>query len=928
MKTLIDRKILALAALGVVGGTVSVANASGVLADTAVINISGATLFENFFRSAASTNDYYDADGNGRARILGSSPLQIRLAPFVDPINIKTPGFTPPAWIVQYRATGSGNGLAEFVEWAQTAATDFADLNQAENAYYNGVKYTDEEDGFLSLANLTNPGGAPARSTLNADRDATFNGTGGIIMDLAVLDVPVSWFVTSGVVANGMPNNTPGLNGYGLNPNKSVDPVTGETDSANAGQSNNLKSLGSLVLFDPANPPMPGATNVVFDTPIAFVPITPIVNLGTGVQELTVTELRYMMVSGRDQNGINYHVATRDSGSGTRNGFVSSLGLDPAWGVGDNVGKKTTLNENTLAGPYWYPTNLGGSGTMETTVRNNRFAIGYTGAERGLNRWLGAGQLEMAAVKNDTIGGTEYSRADLFNVLNNDVNGYVIGGPETFASLGDPLAEPVPATLAGMPIASIFNSGNPAMANKAAAAYLNNIVTSIAAFTGDPGQNETEFTPGELLALNFTLIAATDNAQSLLDPDMIVPNPLLNQDLQDYLIGLATDGNPGNDPLLARAAYQTFGTVTTTGVYPTRFTGDADAGLPAVPYTDQYLLDGLGQTTGAGFVNEAGSFIAYGGACDERNGRAGDFNGDGVRSNADINDMIAAWTERNTMGATDWVDPNVGGLTGSAIIEVLGDFSGDGNFDAADIRYWADGVAVDTDGTLDRAIGFQLVDDAFGGNFFGTTLATGAMYQNGDSVADIAGALGTAKGFRPLGADGVVGAADLDYAYANFGEWANFDDAARIDLTADVNGDMVVNQDDVCAILDILGTTSGDVDLDGVVSGMDRMIAEQTIADLAAMVEVSIGWATGDVNGDGTVDQLDLDIIDGITDPCAKAVECPGDATGDGNVDLADLNLILGNFGAMTTTGDVTGDGNVDLADLNLVLGNFGTSCN
>lgn len=88
-----------------------------------------------------------------------------------------------------------------------------------------------------------------------------------------------------------------------------------------------------------------------------------------------------------------------------------------------------------------------------------------------------------------------------------------------------------------------------------------------------------------------------------------------------------------------------------------------------------------------------------------------------------------------------------------------------------------------------------------------------------------------------------------------------------------------------------------------------------------------------DCNSDGFDDQCQiffsnglLDLNDnGILDVC----ECvlPGDVNGDGSVDLADLNLVLANFGQTTSVGDANGDGVVDLADLNLVLANFGASC-
>lgn len=49
-----------------------------------------------------------------------------------------------------------------------------------------------------------------------------------------------------------------------------------------------------------------------------------------------------------------------------------------------------------------------------------------------------------------------------------------------------------------------------------------------------------------------------------------------------------------------------------------------------------------------------------------------------------------------------------------------------------------------------------------------------------------------------------------------------------------------------------------------------------------------------------------------------------GDLNGDGTVNLPDLNLVLANFGQNTSVGDVNGDCVVNLVDLNLILANFG----
>ena len=117
---------------------------------------------------------------------------------------------------------------------------------------------------------------------------------------------------------------------------------------------------------------------------------------------------------------------------------------------------------------------------------------------------------------------------------------------------------------------------------------------------------------------------------------------------------------------------------------------------------------------------------------------------------------------------------------------------------SADIRYWADGLvmvdngldilpvqgsdtdadgAIDTftvgdgssDATLDRAAGFEAIDNAWlsitgNDNFFGTVIGDGSIaYTAGASRADVAGSGGTTRGFAPVGADGVVDQADVDY---------------------------------------------------------------------------------------------------------------------------------------------------------------------
>jgi len=231
-------------------------------------------------------------------------------------------------------------------------------------------------------------------------------------------------------------------------------------------------------------------------------------------------------------------------------------------------------------------------------------------------------------------------------------------------------------------------------------------------------------------------------------------------------------------------------------------------------------------------------------------------------------------------------DEVTGGL---ASIEILGDFNGDGNYDVRDVRYWADGLAM-VGGQLDRAQGFAAVDNEWaalnmGNNLFGTELANGT-YDAGDSRADVSNEgvfrdpdtgeiVGTTRGWEPIGADGVVDCHDIDYVYEQFtqernpnitdGEatWSDTFEAVFFDLSADMNGDLVVNEEDVRVIVeDILETSFGDVDLDGDCDQADLDIANDTINNGGG----TGGWCDGDVNGDGLVNGDDLAIIQGCID--------------------------------------------------------------
>lgn len=66
-----------------------------------------------------------------------------------------------------------------------------------------------------------------------------------------------------------------------------------------------------------------------------------------------------------------------------------------------------------------------------------------------------------------------------------------------------------------------------------------------------------------------------------------------------------------------------------------------------------------------------------------------------------------------------------------------------------------------------------------------------------------------------------------------------------------------------------------------------------------------------------------------VSAPALLSVSCTGDANGDGLVNFLDLNIVLGDFGAVAPDlpGDLDGDGDCDFHDLNILLGAYGVTC-
>jgi hypothetical protein len=796
--------------------------AASAYAQPTMINLSGATLLENFLNKPASTNDWLDCDGDGISGLLGTgidnlSPTQ------------STAWGANDHWVTTYRVAGSVAGFQELVTYGQFASGNCASptawpgqfvtgaaglvnppnvllgdattigpiqISGASKQYYNATLVYDTTPAipiFGSLYTPSNPAGLPIGANLTTLKAvAGAPALGAYRVDVAPLDVPSTWATRGGgTSANAAPGRVPGTIGYGRNDRTSVNP-------------NGLGGGFEYLLVDLAgrnlNTGSPDC-NTIFDTNLFFAPIAMITNLGTGVQQLDQVEVNHFYATGRLLNGRNLHAVTREIGSGTRNGFNNTAGIDPSWAVGDNVGGApgglgTTGNSNILGSDY-RPANKIGSGDVETTVRNSRLAMGYSGAERFTN--ARAAQYDLVAIRCSLAGGTQYARPTLDNLLFNtpgtNPSLYSIGGPAILASVGDPRN-------AGM-IGGTAGNSNPPMANVQAAAFINNVSRSIEAFVSVPGNVNNDGMPGELAATLYIPTTARQYRNVAAAPSTLEVNPGYSASLAAALPPFSVLDNP---PINAA-----FGSVTMNGQTPFRKN-------PA-SYSD-------GVPNGTAYLKQDGTTIAYNVALPARNRIAGDFNGDGLCNLNDATDMLRAFRQRNagpTWTAPAGTGPITGAPGGDAIIEVLGDFNGDGNFDAADVRYWADGLAVDpATGNVDRKKGFEAVDSAWltltgSNNFFGTTKSGGGVYAIGESAADIIGSGGVARGWAPVGADGVIDAQDAAYIQAQFignpavtdgsATWATLSEAVAFDLSADITGDLIVNQLDLNAINAMLGGT-------------------------------------------------------------------------------------------------------------------------
>ncbi|MEM9882576.1 MAG: PEP-CTERM sorting domain-containing protein [Planctomycetota bacterium] len=921
------------------------------------VNISGATLFEPFFQNNASGNDFIDLDNDGQITDFNAGTFD----------RLWTTQGGNKGFDLQYRAIGSGNGFQELIDYGSVNGPQPGAGGQSGYEIIDGIN-----------------GGSP--NVRNAASVGIGSFTGPTQIDISTTDVPTTFFVTdtrpgafwgNSPLTNGAPTA-----GYGNNQSLS-NPVANPTGTPlqAGGQPNVLQGLSPEE--GPGSTQLTLDTSVtdgtaIFQTPLALAPIAFIANAGAGIDgdqsgatpdgNIKKTELQHLFVTGRMQSGENLIAITRDSGSGTRNGAMNSIGVDPSFGVGDNVGLRnrgssTASNDDSLDTPGgdYIPTNKQSSSRLENTVENTRLGVSYNGIVGNAGPDSAGNRYEILNVANDTAAGwdgSSYVRpimtqngttaADNNVIFNLDPNtGHQIGAVQTLSTIGNPLSGTIVVAADGTPrfddasnaqpgekvfdpVADFPNrptagQGTP-MEDPTAALFIRNYLASIDAFTQQVAGGQSTInlvgTPGQALASSFALV---DAAEGIIDPNQsenLIANPSVNPALQSAGVLPQETIEAGYGGPLA-------------GSVPFR---DASTG----PYTD-------GQS--ANYVTNDGTTVAYGDdiATGSRNAIVGDFQFDGVRDANDIDDMVVAFEASQAGQRSSLGDPD-------AVLELLGDFDADGNFDLDDVRYGADGLfnRGRAGNLLDRKQNFIDIDNAStapDSNLFGTTLATGKAYAAGDSRGDVAGSGLISAGWAPQGADGAVDAQDIDYVYDQFqtnpfvsdgsADWANLDEAVGFDLSADMTGDLSVNQADVNELVQVvLGTNYGDANLDGSVNFTDFTFLQANFGQTG-------GWADADFSGDDAVNFTDFTFIQanfGLTAPVSgtlatsevsslvatsgiSAVVDDGELELQVDVTTGEMTLIGANtfssgFQIISQAGSLIPDGDGDASPFDLYLAN------
>lgn len=251
---------------------------------------------------------------------------------------------------------------------------------------------------------------------------------------------------------------------------------------------------------------------------------------------------------------------------------------------------------------------------------------------------------------------------------------------------------------------------------------------------------------------------------------------------------------------------------------------------------------------------------------------------------------------------------------------LLGDLDGNGIVQTADLLLLTGGGTTALEGDLNRDGSVDGTDQAMLKANFGATMGARTIGDvNGDDVVDNSDVLAvltvmytSAPSPCEINGDGIVDDVDLGIVQARLGMLSG------VELMGDLDGDDVVDSRDVDLADAAQGTTLERADLnnDGIVSEPDALTVGVGFDTIAG------NWLSGDIDGNWVVDAVDLALLTATFSGAWRQA----DLTGDGIVNTSDLLILLGGYGTTHAglNGDVDGDCWVDGTDLGLVLAALG----
>ena len=570
------------------------------------------------------------------------------------------------------------------------------------------------------IFNAGNPGGAPVRS----DHDHGPPGPtrprqplpGGIRVDMAAAGRAGLWAVRT--VAGAEENATrrpPGEPGYGDNPRRRQQ---GRLAASNFG-SNHLATLGDLNLYDGI--PAPPTTTPSSTPPSPWPPSPSLTNLGTGMHAGHTSQLRHLFATGRLPSGENLIVVTRDSGSGTRNGFCNSIGLDPSFGIGENIGALSAPPAPTTSGRTSSPATRAAPAAWK--ARSSTTASpSATPAPSAASPTPGspAAALEILAVQQrpdpaarslppDHRRHPRQRRQRLHHRRPGDLRHHRRSAHAP-ARHGRRRGQHQPrhAQPRGRRVPQQHHPLHRGLRRR------------------QPGNaTRPSFTPGEFLATQLILAAATDNIQNRTAPTTCSPTPASTRICRTSpappVLGNALSPPSAPPPSTARSrpARPASSTPTASPTAPTTSPGRGERHVRLQPHQPQPHRRRLQRR----------------------------------RQARDINDAAEMLRASHSATAAPPGPPRPAPALSPAL-RCRRDHRGPGRLQRrrqlrlADVRYWADGLAIDpAAGNLDRERAStpsttRGCRSRLRGNFFGTTRATPKSYAAGDAAGDVAGSSG------------------------------------------------------------------------------------------------------------------------------------------------------------------------------------------